>query len=189
MDDIKSYGATAVITHHVREGKQESYEQWLNKIVPLCKTYPGHLDWQVIRPIAGLTTIYTVIIRFDTHDHLLQWMNSSDRKRLLEEARPYLGAEDKFFTQSGLDFLFATKDDGVKVQAPKKWKQFLVTWGAIYPVSLFSQVVLTPTLLHVGIPSNRYLMTFILTGVIVYLMVYIIMPRFTKLLQRWLYKL
>ena len=86
-DEIDSNGATAVITHKVRDGQHGQYEQWLLKIVPLGKTYPGHLDWQVVRPIAGISNTYTVIIRFDTHDHLQAWLNSSERKRLIDEAR------------------------------------------------------------------------------------------------------
>src|SRR4051812_4746876 len=101
-ESIENDGATAVITHRVRDGQQRNYDQWLLKIAPLCRTYPGHLDWQVIRPITGFTATYTVIIRFDTHDHLLRWLNSSDRKSLIEEASPFLSAEDNFYTRNGL---------------------------------------------------------------------------------------
>jgi antibiotic biosynthesis monooxygenase (ABM) superfamily enzyme len=186
IGQIKNDGATAVITHRVNEGQHDRYEQWLMKIIPLCKAYPGHLDWQVVRPIAGLSFTYTVIIRFDTQGNLQQWLNSSDRKRLIEEARPFLAAEDSFFTRSGLEFLFTP--EGAEARVPKRWKQFLVTWAAIYPVSLFSQSVFAPIMHTMGIPENRYLKTFMISGIVVYLMVYVIMPRFTKLLKRWLYK-
>lgn len=63
-------GATVVITHRIRAGKLAEYETWLEQIAPLCKAAPGHLDWHIVRPIAGLTETYTVIIRFDTAAHL-----------------------------------------------------------------------------------------------------------------------
>ena len=66
--DTTESGATVVITHRVRAGREADYDHWLNEIGPLCQTSPGHLDWQIIRPIAGLTTTYTVVIRFDTSD-------------------------------------------------------------------------------------------------------------------------
>lgn len=183
--DIDSSGATAVITHKVRQGQYGQYEQWLLKIVPLCKTYPGHLDWQVVRPVAGISHTYTVIIRFDTHDHLQAWLNSSERRRLIDEARPFLASDDNFYTRSGLEFLFAQQ--GSKASVPKRWKRFLVTWAAIYPVSLFSQSVFVPLMNSFGMPDNRYLRTFVITGIVVYLMIYWIMPRFTQLLRKWLY--
>jgi hypothetical protein len=184
-NEIES-GATGVITHRVREGQQENYENWLKEIIPVCRSSPGHLDWQVIRPITGLTSTYTVIIRFDTYDHLHQWLNSPVRQKLLEKARPFLSKDDNFFIRSGLDFWFTP--EGAKALVPRRWKQFLVTWAAIYPVSLLSQVVLSPWMLRNGVPENIYFKTFLTTGIVVFLMVYVVMPKFTKLLKRWLFK-
>jgi hypothetical protein len=42
-------GATVVITHRVREGKNADYESWLSEISPLCKASPGYLDWHIVR--------------------------------------------------------------------------------------------------------------------------------------------
>src|SRR5690242_6034644 len=77
-------GATVVIPHHVRDGKQADYEIWLEEIVPICRAYPGHLDWQLIPPLPGLSETFTFFIRFDTIEHLRQWMESDDRRRLIE---------------------------------------------------------------------------------------------------------
>jgi antibiotic biosynthesis monooxygenase (ABM) superfamily enzyme len=99
-------GATVVITHRVREHKHADYETWLNEIAPLCKAFPGHLDWHIVRQITGLTGIYTVIIRFDTAAHLQQWMESSVRARLIEKVLPLFVTVDFFFISSGLDFWF-----------------------------------------------------------------------------------
>jgi len=38
-----------------------------------------------------------------------------------------------------------------------------------------------------GLPNNRILGTLTVTGVVVFLMVYVVMPRYTRLLQRWLF--
>ena len=53
-------GATAVTTHRIHSTHQAEYESWLDEIGSLCKTYPGHLDVQIISPIDGLTGTYTV---------------------------------------------------------------------------------------------------------------------------------
>ena len=59
-------GATVVITHRVRSDKHAEYEAWVNEISPLSRSAPGHLDWNIVRPIPGATETYTVIIRFQT---------------------------------------------------------------------------------------------------------------------------
>ncbi len=178
-------GATAVITHRVRDGQQEGYDAWLNEIGPLCRSYPGHLDLQIIRPIPGLTATYTVIIRFDTREHLQGWMSSQDRKGLIEQVRSLLAQDDDFFIRSGLDFWFTP--EGARAKVPVRWKQFLVTWSAIFPLVLVIPLVVALGLRQLGVPQNHYLDLLLSTGSVVGVMVYLVMPHYTKLIQRWLF--
>lgn len=178
-------GATVVITHRVREGKQQDYETWLKEIAPLCQASPGHLDWQIIRPIAGLTATYTVIIRFNTPAHLQQWMESPARARLIEKVRPLFVTGDDFFIRSGLDFWFTPT--GAKAKVPVRWKQYLVTWSAIYPLVLGVPLVVKPILQHLGLPDHPLLTAFAVTGTVVFFMIYVVMPHYTKLIKQWLF--
>lgn len=179
-------GATVVITHRVHEGKQAEYDAWLNEIGPLCRASPGHLDWQIIRPVPGLTATYTVIIRFDTRAHLEQWMGSADRARLIDRVRPLLATDDDFFIRSGLDFWFTP--EGARARVPVRWKQVAVTWSAIYPLVLGVPLIVTPALRSAGVPPDRLIDTLCVTGVVVVLMAYVVMPRYTQLLHRWLFR-
>ena len=178
-------GATVVITHRVRQGKQADYERWLDEISPLCKASPGHLDWQIVRPLPGLTETYTIIIRFDTQAHLQEWMESPTRARLIEKVQPLFVTGDDFFISSGLDFWFTP--EGAKAKVPVRWKQYVVTWSAIYPLVLGVPLVIKPVLRILHVPDNQYLTTFAVTGTVVFLMVYLVMPRYTKFIQRWLF--
>jgi len=179
-------GATVVITHRIKEGKQALYEAWLDEIAPICKSAKGEIDWHIIRPIAGLTGTYTVILRFDTHENLENWMYSDVRKKLVDKVRPFLAKDDDFFIRSGLDFWFTP--EGAKTKLPVRWKQFLVTWSAIFPLSLLGPFVIIPLLHKSGMPQDRYLDALCVTGVVVFLMVYVVMPRYTKLVHRWLFE-
>lgn len=183
--DPNSSGATAVITHCVRPGKEDAYDRWLGKIGPICQAAPGILDWQIIRPIPGLTTTFTVILRFDTSDHLRQWMDSEDRKSLIEQVRPLLVAGDDYIIKSGLDFWFIPP--GANVKGPVRWKQFLITWSAIYPLVLLVPLGVVPLLSHLGLPHHPLLTPLAISGTVVFLMVYVIMPRYTRLVRKWLF--
>ncbi|MEX1201115.1 MAG: antibiotic biosynthesis monooxygenase [Methylophaga sp.] len=178
-------GATAVISHQVAKDKHTEYEDWLNEIGPQCKSASGHLDLHVIRPIAGLTETYTIIIRFDTQSHLRGWMESAKRGELIEKASPLLVKGDDFYISSGLDFWFTPQQANTKI--PIRWKQALVTWSAIYPLVLLLPFLL-PGLHRLGLPENHYLDTLLITGIAVLLMVYLVMPRYTKLIHAWLFR-
>jgi uncharacterized protein len=178
-------GATVVITHRVRNGRQGDYEKWINEIGPLCRSSAGNLDWQIIRPILGISSTYTVIIRFDTIAHLRAWTESPVRSQLIERVKPLLASDDDFFIRSGLDFWFAPMETMTKV--PARWRQSLVTWSVIYPLVLGVPMIVSPALRLLGLPDHRVFTTFVVTVTIVVLMVYVIMPRYTKLVKQWLF--
>jgi antibiotic biosynthesis monooxygenase (ABM) superfamily enzyme len=179
-------GATVVITHRVRPGQESAYEAWLDEIGPVSRASVGQLDWQVVRPVPGLTTTDTVIIRFDTREHLEGWMKSDERRQLIEKARPILTVDDDFRVRSGLEFWFAPEDSPGAV--PVRWKQVLVSWSAIYPLVLVVPLAVRLVLSTLGLPVIRLLDALIVTGIIAFLMAYVVMPRYTRLFRRWLFR-
>ena len=178
-------GATVVITHRVRSDKHPEYENWVGNIAPLCRAWPGHLDWHIVRPVPGVTETYAVIVRFDTAEHLNGWMTSGERAHLIEKVEPLLVGRDDFYLSTGLDFWFTPS--GVKVKVPVRWKQYLVTWSAIFPLGFGVPLVVGPVLHLLGAGDSRPIQTLVVTGVVVFLMVYVVMPRYTRLVQRWLF--
>ncbi len=178
-------GATLVITHRVLPGREREYEAWLEEIRPVSKSSLGHMDWQLVRPVPGVTSTYSAILRFDSRSNMDNWLSSDTRKQLIEKVRPLLVDNENLQVRSGLDFLFS---DSGSARAPLRWKQFLATWAALYPLSLTLPMVLLPVLRKCGLPPFRPLDIFLLNGVTVALMVYWVMPRFTKLVHRWLFK-
>lgn len=183
---MENQGATVVINHHILDGKQNQYEDWLNEIGPVCRSFIGNIDWQIIRPIPNLTFNYTVIIRFDTIENLDAWMKSDQRKKLIEKAKPLFAKDDKFFIKSGLDFLFLNENEEQKI--PVRWKQYLVTWSAIYPLSIIIPLLVLPILKRLHFPESKFINSFFISGVIVLIMVYFLMPNYTRLIKKWLYK-
>jgi antibiotic biosynthesis monooxygenase (ABM) superfamily enzyme len=183
---MDNQGASVVITHHILDSKQAEYEKWLDIIVPISKHAQGFIDLQVVRPIPKLTFVYTVIIRFDTIENLKRWIESRDRKRFIEKAQPFFTKNDRYQISSGLDFLFnAAHENG---QVPVRWKQALVTWSAIYPISLLMPWIVFPFLRMLGFQVNHYLDSLIGSGCIVLLMIYVVMPTYTSMIKKWLYK-
>jgi len=183
---ITKSGATVVITHRVSEDKQAQYEEWLKEIGPIAKASEGLLDLHVVRPVRGLTDTYSIMIRYDSEHNLRRWMESDIRNRLIAKVQGLLIGKDEYRIQSGLDFWFMP--EGAKAKIPVRWKQFLITWSAIYPLVLGVPFALIPLLRWLHLPESRYLDVLIATAVIVFLMVYVVMPRYTRLVRNWLFK-
>ena len=73
---------TLVISHTLDPEHGKRYEQWLGKIMPVAAEFPGHLGANVIRPAPG-QNLWSVIIRFDTIEHLYAWTQSETRRELV----------------------------------------------------------------------------------------------------------
>lgn len=178
-------GATGVIAHRVRDAQHADYERWLERIVPVVSAAPGFLDSQVIRPVRGLTDGYTVILRFDNEPNLRKWLTSSERQALVDTVRPILAHGDTYTLHSGIDYLFTPQGAGQRV--PVRWKQLLITWSAIFPLTLGLPLLVARPLDALGW-HNRIVTTAIVSALAVFLMVYLIMPRYTRLVRGWLFR-
>jgi antibiotic biosynthesis monooxygenase (ABM) superfamily enzyme len=175
---------TAVIQQTVRRESVAAYEQWLKKVVPIASRFPGHRGVNVIHPAAGGLQ-YTVTIRFDSLAHAQDWFGSEARRELVREVAPLLDADEKVETRTGLEFWFHPPAG----QPPaKRYKQFLLTLSVIYPLTILVPAVLHRLLAPVPVVSGYWLEHLVASAVLVGLMVYVVMPRYTRLMARWLYR-
>jgi uncharacterized protein len=180
-------GASVVITHHVNPALQAEYETWLQEIGPVCRSSEGLLDWHIIRPIAGYTDTYSVMIRYETERPLKQWLDSPERQALIAKATHLLVGQEEYQVSTGLDFLFM-QPDAAPAKPPVRWKQFLLTWSAIFPLVSVVPLLVVPVLDAAGLPQSHVTHTFFITAVVVALMVYVVMPRYVKLVRHWLHR-
>ena len=113
-------------------------------------------------------------------------MYSTERKNLIEKAKPFLAKDDTYYINSGLDFLFLSESENLKV--PARWKQYFATLTAIYPLTIIIPFLILPLVRKLGISENQYIDSLVVSIIIVYLMAYVVMPPYTKLIKKWLFK-
>jgi antibiotic biosynthesis monooxygenase (ABM) superfamily enzyme len=171
---------TLVIQHHILPGAAAAYEAWLKEIIPVAQGFAGHLGVNVLRPAAQSNT-YTVVIRFDNHEHLRQWVDSDARTGLISRVQPLLAKDEEIEITTGLEYWF-TPPGGEQKRA-RPFRQFLVTLSAIFPLTVVVPWLLAPVLRSVHPLAG----TFLVALIVVFLMIYVIMPRYTKLIARWLF--
>lgn len=175
---------TTIILQRPRADAVARYEEWLKEITPLAQSFSGHQGVNVIRPTAPGGD-YTVVLHFDSITNLRKWLDSDTRVELVEKIRPYLHTPEVIDIKTGLEFWF-TPTATNKTAAP--YKQFLITLSAIFPLTIVVPWALQPlfaALPQLGFPGVR---AFLIAAIIVALMVYVIMPRYTRLVARWLFR-
>lgn len=175
---------TTVIRQQPKADAVARYEDWLKRVIPVAQGFTGHQGVNVIRPHGGADA-YTIVLHFDTIGNLRKWMDSASRIRLVEEIKPYLREPEAVDIKTGFEFWFTPPPAG---KPAKPWKQFLVTLSAIFPLTILVPWLLQPLLgawSVLALPGIRH---FLVAVVIVALMVYAIMPRYTRLVSRWLFR-
>jgi antibiotic biosynthesis monooxygenase (ABM) superfamily enzyme len=177
--------ATLVIHHHVKAPARHDYESWLKEIAREGQRFKGHLGANLIRPADGLGS-YTIVVRFDSEASLRDWMESNTRQRLLQRAQPYLEAPEVLEIETGMEYWFTPRSP--KPQRARPFKQFLVSLSAIYPLIVTVPWALQPLFNAVPLLSHPLAAKLVVAVVVVLLMVYVVMPRYTRLVAGWLYR-
>jgi uncharacterized protein len=174
----ESESATQVITWNVTPGREAAFEAWAHDMTTLATREEGHMGAAWLRPDAPGGP-YHVVFRFTTTELLERWMGSAERARMVAKLDGIATEEGR--RQTGLETWFSLP--GQTVPPPRKWKMAVVTFGAVYPLSiLFNWLV---------VPSVRSWFTVwraaLFPLALVPLLTFVIMPRLSRLLRHWLY--
>ena len=173
---------TTTVTRRIKPGHEAAYEAFLAGISAAARAFPGYLGIEVFRPAGGQGGEYRTIYRFDSAAHLKAWLDSPQRAAWLERAEPHVAGPMRTQVLVGLEGWF-TLPSQPGVPPPPPYKMALVTWATIFP--LITGVVVATAPLLGSLPLVARLA--VTTAVTVPLMTWLVMPRVTRLLHRWLY--
>src|SRR5262249_22274277 len=129
---------------------------------------------------------YTVTLRFDDVEAAQHWLASQQRRTLLAEAGPLLARGEEVRTVAGLEFWVSVPSPAQRRAPPSK--QFLVALSVIYPLTLFVPWLLHPVLQWFAGAHLQLVGHLLNVGTVVFLMTYVVMPPYTRLVSRWLYR-
>ena len=172
---------TTTVTRRIKPGHEAAYEGFLAGISGAARAFPGYLGVEVFRPAPGQGGEYRTVYRFDSAAHLQGWLDSPERAAWLQRAEPHVAGPMRTQVLTGLESWFAlTTQPGTP---PPPYKMAIVTWVTIFPLITLVVVAIAPLLGSLPL----VLRLAVTTGVTVPLMTWVVMPRMTRLLHRWLY--
>lgn len=177
-----------VVRHHLREGAQAAYELWLNENMRVAAAFHGYRGIKVVRPPAnGLD--YTLVLDFATHDDATRWHQSTERADLIKNVQPHLNVAPQVTVGAGIDYWFQAEPaaPGLPPQKPPAWKQWLITTSVIWPLSMVVPFAFDPLFHAIPALGTYGVAHGIQAAVVIALVVWIIMPPYTRLLHGWLF--
>ncbi|MBF9030468.1 antibiotic biosynthesis monooxygenase [Rhodobacterales bacterium HKCCE3408] len=173
---------TVVVRRHVRPGRETEYEAWLSRLTEgVARQFPGYLGAEFHRP-AGQGEPYSSVFRFDGLDTLDAFETSDFRARMLEEGAPLFAGDAVWERMTGLEFWF-DPPAGTRVPQPSPHRMALVLVAVVYVLVLAINAGLGRATSGWS-PSLRLLLFVCLQ---VGLMTYLIMPRLTPRIARFIF--
>jgi antibiotic biosynthesis monooxygenase (ABM) superfamily enzyme len=170
---------TVVVSHPVDPARVEEFREWQQRVTDAESDFPGFSGSELFRPVPGVQEEWTAVFSFDTEEHLDAWLESPERRRLLDEGSQFhdFGLH-RISSPFGSWFSTGAEDPG----SPAQWKTALSVLVGLYP---------TAFLLGLGIAEiwesgelwQRLLLSSILS---VSLLTWVVMPVVTRALGFWL---
>lgn len=167
-----------LVRFKVSECAAIDFEKWKSKAVGLIKIVKGFIDISFLDRIKEADYVH-VLIRFGCDDQVRAWLNSDTRKKIFNDTNSTWLTERREVVHSGNIFWYRV------FESTKKWKQWAVTFIAVYPLTLvipglvkgITNVV--PLYFFAGIISALMISGF---------MIYMVLPFIHNLFRKWLHE-
>jgi uncharacterized protein len=171
------------ITHRrAKAGCNAAYEALIMGMFEQMKKMPGFLGAELVPPRAP-DSDYQIITKFKTQEDFAAWDTSAERRQWHERVRVVADGDPEYRVLTGLEAWFSLPEmpSGAK---PSRSKMALLTWLGIWPTASAFLYFLGPYL-----EAWPYLArTAVVTGLVVLVMTYLLMPRLTAWLRTWLHQ-
>jgi uncharacterized protein len=165
-----------VLERRVRPGAHEAFQHWLKQLMAHAATSPELQGSSVL----SSQDDHFILLRFADRSALDRWQSQPATQALLAAGSEHSIAGERPQVRSGLETWFTLPDRPQPQGPPPKWKMALVTWCCLLPmVGILTQIIprTVPFLASLAVS----------TAIPVSMLTWVLMPRLTRLLFRWLY--
>jgi uncharacterized protein len=172
---------TVLYSRRVKPGREADFETWARGIVAAARQFPGHLGASVLD--APGSREYHILFSFADPRSLRAWLDSDERRRWLARVGELLEADRGLQQLTGLETWFKLPGANVPTMTPPpRWKMWLVSLIAVYPLVLAFQALVVPRMARLSLPLRALVFPLVLLT----LMTFVVMPMVTWALRRWL---
>ena len=174
-------GVTVHVVRRVAPENRDAFEEELAGVTAISRKIPGHLGVEIYRP-TGDSHAYNIVFRFDRQQNLDQWNALVERDNVLDCLNHLTEGPAQLTVMTGLEHWFTLPENPGRPHPPA-WKMALLTWIGLWPLVVLLLWALGPIMAYMPWPLDTGFNTF----VAVIFMTWLVMPRVTRLFQRWLW--
>ncbi|GAA4836211.1 antibiotic biosynthesis monooxygenase [Saccharopolyspora rosea] len=174
---------TAVVSHDIKPGHEREFAQWQHKVRKVQEKTPGFMGLELFDPVPGVQDKWVAVFRYDSREHLDEWLESETRAKLLEEGKRYFAGYDVRKISSAFSGWFRFNGEA-EAGVPPNWKQAMTVLLALYPTVMVLNLTVGHQLDLVRLPG--YLSLFIGNALSVSILTWLLMPLVNRIFAFWL---
>lgn len=154
------------------------FEKWKSEAVARVKEFQGFIDITVLNRLKD-ADYYHILIRFDCEENVNTWLHSDSRRKIFDDTAVSWITERQEVIHSWTMFWYRI------FEGTKKWKQWAVTFIAVYPLTIVIPIMVKtiakviPLSFFAGIISALMISGF---------MIFLVMPFIHNLFKKWLHE-
>ena len=170
---------TAMIMTVVKPGQEKAFQRWHARVQEHQSKYPGFLGCEVQPPTGMFQEEWVTLLRFDSQDHLDNWLSSDERAQLMREASEVIGSSSERRVRTSFEgwFKFGADD-----KPPPSWKQAAIVLLCLFPVVMLEIKLLNPLLQWMNLAPATFIANVISVG----LLTWPLIPLASRAMGWWL---
>lgn len=169
------------VIRRVRRTHVADFERALTELASKSMNEPGMRGVHIIQPPSCSDVLeYGILRSFASPADRDAFYKGDLYKQWVAKIEPMVEGAPAYREVEGLEAWFREP----KGRLPPRWKMALLTWIAVWPVSMLVPALLLPLL---GPPFPRVLASGVVAGGIVTVLTWIAMPLLVKLARPWLH--
>lgn len=148
-------GVTEVIVAEVFSEKESDYREWIAKIHLEEAKFPGFRGVYVQSPNEEKGKFWITLLQFDTIENLDRWLNSSERRALLNDSKSLIShLETHRVITPYAGWFTSIAKVGV---LPPLWKQTMIVLLVLFPIVMLEMRYLVPLLKGLDISLSTFI--------------------------------
>jgi len=171
---------TLVLSQRIDPRDREEFLALHEDVVDRLGRFQGFLGSELLPPVEGVQDDLVIVASFASRADLDRWLESDSRREWLDLIGQLVEGERTLTVVGGFGGWFPAQP--TQSQGPKRWKQAVAVFIALFPTVL----VITLVRGAVAPDMNVVLAVFVGNVLGILMLTYVLMPPLTRLLRGWL---
>lgn len=171
---------TVVFSQHIAPVNHEAFVALHDDVVDRLRGFEGFLGSDLLHPVEGVQDDHVIVASFASRADLDRWLSSGERRAWLNRTEQLIEGGRTMNVVGGFGGWFPAQPSAP--QGPKRWKQSVAVFIALFPTALLI------TLVRMQVAPDMNVVLGVLIGNVLGILAlsYVLMPRVTSWLGDWL---